>query len=108
MGMDEIIQKIIETDRRARKIIDESRKESESHDSDMVKEIEDYKYNAYKDIWGKIDQYSAEQSDEVSEKVGQIEKAAAEQIAGMKDKADVYEEEWVEHLFKKILAGEIG
>jgi len=106
--MDEIIQNIIKTDHQARKIIDEARKERESHESDMAKEIEDYKYNAFKDIWEKIDGYTEEQNTATAEKIRLIEESAQSQIAGMKEKADRNRDEWVKQLFEKVLAGEIG
>ena len=106
--MDEIIQKIIDAEKHAQSVIDVARQEKKSHEGEIQKEIEDYQYKAYQDVWTKIGEYEEEHKSIIAGKVEQIERESQDQMADMIKNAELHKEEWVDHLYRKILDGELG
>jgi vacuolar-type H+-ATPase subunit H len=106
--LDEIISRILDSEDMAQRVIDEARREKMSHESDMAEEIEKYQYFAHKEIWGKIGEHAEKLKRETADNVRRIEGSAQQQIDGMMSKVEQHKEEWLEHLYKKILEGGIG
>ena len=101
--MDDVIQRIINSESLAQRIIDEARQEKSSHESDMAEEIEAYRYKVYADVWERINEFVEEQKKNTSDKVRAIEESALERIAEMKNSAELHRAGWVEHMCAKIL-----
>ena len=108
--MDEIIGKILESEKLAQRIIDEARQEKESHDSDIMQEIEKHQYEAHKNAWARVNKYAEELKAETSAEVARIEKAARDQVLEMRRRTEAGKEEWTELVFGRILSdsGDIG
>ena len=92
----------------ARRIVDEAQRERTSHESDMAAELEEYRYQAYRDAWARINEYREEQTAKTAANVKLIEEAARDGVAEMERTAGCHRDEWVEYLYVRILEGEIG
>ena len=101
--MDDIIQRIINSDNLAQRIIDEARQEKVRHDSDLTGDIEKYQYKMYKDMWAKLNIYVESEKRKTADEVRHVEKVTQDRITNMKKQAERHKNEWINVLYGRIL-----
>ena len=105
--MDKIIQKIIDSERSAQSLMEEARQEQRIHEEKMHSEIEAYRTLAYEENNKKIADFAESQNSEATSSIRSVESAARKRIAYMNTIAEARKSDWLGHLFKKIMDGEI-
>jgi hypothetical protein len=106
--MDDIIQKIIDSERMAQIVVNEARDERLYHEGKMRADIEAYRKRVSEESKLRMDHFAYTLQKEADERVKSVGEASEEKIAQLKRLASERRAEWVGHLYKKILDGEIG
>ena len=106
--MDKIIQKIIDSERSAQNLIEEARQEQRFHEDKMRSEIAVYRKLAFEENDKKIAVFTESQNAEAANSVRSIESAAKKRISYITTIAEARRSDWIDHLFQKIMDGEIG
>jgi vacuolar-type H+-ATPase subunit H len=105
--MDDIIQKIIDLESKAREIVGEAIDERKAYEDNIRMEIDAYREEILKENKEKIDDYARLMQKEADEAVKHLEDAAKLKISQMQKTAANNKNEWIEHLLNKIINGEI-
>lgn len=105
--MDDIIQKIMDIEKKAREIVDGARGEKRECEQAIQSEIDAFRENAGAENRNKIDAYKSRIKAETDEGIKQIEENARISIGRMEEISEKQKNEWVEHLFGMIIKGEI-
>jgi hypothetical protein len=106
--MDDIIQKIIDSERMAQIVVNEAREERKYHEDKMGADIEAYRKRVSEESKLRIDHFAYTLQKEADERVKAIGEASAEKAAQLGRLSSERRAEWVGRLYKKILDGEIG
>ena len=106
--MDEIIQKIMDSERMAQNLIAEANQEQQYHEEKMLSEVEAYRVGAFQANDAKIASFAEGQNEEATSAVRSIEAAAKKRISHINTITEAKRNDWINHLFQKILDGEIG
>jgi hypothetical protein len=104
---DNIIQKIIDLERKAQDVVNEARAERHSREETIRRDIDAYKEKIAGENSGKIRAYSDEARREAEEGVARLEESARRKIVRMREYADGHKDEWIDRLYAKITGGEI-
>ena len=105
--MDDIIQKIIDFEKKAQSIVGEAREERQAYEETVRAEIEAYRDEINKEKDAEIKRCIAQMTKETDEGVKHIEDAAKLKIVQMHHTADANKGDWIEHLYNKIIGSEI-
>ena len=103
--MDDIIQKIIDFEKKAQAIVGEARDERLENEKIVNVEIEAFREELNKDIETEIKNYTARMNREAEEAIKHLEDAAKLKIVQMHKNVDNLKGDWIEHLYQKIIDG---
>ena len=106
--MDEIIQKIMDSERMAQNLIAEANQEQQYHEEKMLSDIEAYRVSAFQANNTKLVSFAEGQNEEATSAIRSIESAAKKRISYINTTTETKRNDWINHLFQKILDGEIG
>jgi len=105
--MDDIIQKIIDFEKKAQAIVGEARDEKQEYEEIVRAEIEAYKTEINGERDADIKNRVADMNKLADETVKHLEDAAKLRIVQMHRIAESHKDEWIGHLYNKIIGGEI-
>ena len=105
--MDDIIQKIIDFEKKAQGVVGEARSERQIYDDTLRSELEAYRAKIIAENKAKIEEINRRIKKEADEGVKHIEDAAKLKIVQMQRVAASQKNEWIEQLYGKIIGGEI-
>jgi hypothetical protein len=106
--MDDIIQKIIDSEKMAQAVINEAREEKKYHESRLQAEIETYQQAVSRENQSRIARFTEAQRKDADERVRGIEDAAKAKIRQFQQSVSQRRDEWAGALYQKILDGDIG
>jgi vacuolar-type H+-ATPase subunit H len=107
-GMDDIIQKIIDSEKMAQTVIKEARDERQHHENKMRADIEAYRKKVSDETQLDIERFLKAQREETDAALKAIDDTLKARIAKFRQSASRHKDEWVGYLFDKILDGGIG
>lgn len=105
--MDDIIQKIIDLEKKAQDVVGEAREERQAYEETMQSELDAYRERIIGENRAKIEGVSSRIKKEADESVKFIEDAAKLKIVQMQRDAASRRREWVEQLYDQIVGGDI-
>ena len=103
--MDDIIQRIIDFEKKAQNIVGAARKERQVYEDTMHSEIESFREKTTNENNAEIESYNAQMKREADEGVKHLEDAAKLKIVQMQKIATSQRDEWIEYLYNKIVSG---
>ncbi|MDR1440597.1 MAG: hypothetical protein LBJ10_11575 [Clostridiales bacterium] len=106
--MDDIIQKIIDSEKMAQIVVSEAREERLYHESRMLADIDAYRKRVSEESALEAERFAQALRKEADEKSAAILAASGEKIAQLRQLAAEQKAEWAGQLYKMILDGEIG
>ena len=104
--MDEIIQKIIDFEKKAQSIVGEAREERQAYEETVRAEIDAYRDEINKEKDAEIARCIAQMTKETDESIKHVEDAAKLKIVQMHNIASDNKNEWIELLYNKIIGSE--
>ena len=105
--MDDIIQRIIDFEKKAQIIVNEARKERQKYEDNLRAEIDAFRIQVSDENKARIESYITQMKRDADEGVKHIEDAAKLKAVQMQMIASEQKSEWIEHLYTKIIDGEI-
>jgi len=105
--MDETIQRIIDFEKKAQRIVNEARKEKQTYEDSLRAEIDAFRIKTSEELKARTEGYIAQIKRDADEGVKHIEDAAKLKAVQMQKIASEQRGEWIDHLYTKILDGEI-
>ena len=105
--MDDIIQKVIDFEKKAQDIVSEARVEQQAHEETMNAEIDAFRTKITDENNDRIKNYITVMKKETDEAVKHLEDAAKLKTAQMQRVAASQKDEWIDYLYAKIIDGEI-
>jgi Skp family chaperone for outer membrane proteins len=106
--MDDIIQKIIDSEKKAQAVIKEAYEERRLHDDKLSGELSAYREKVLDDYNARTESFAAQQQHEAEIGTKHCEDAAHLKIVQLQQIAARNRNEWVSHLYQRILDGDIG
>ena len=105
--MDDIIQKIIDFEKKAQSIVSEARAEQQAHEATMNSEIEAFREKITRENRAKIDGFINQMKRETDESVKHLEDSAKLKTVQMQRIAASQKQEWIDQLYSKIIDGDL-
>ena len=105
---DNIIQKIIDSEKLAQAVVEEAREERRCHDMKTQADIDAYREKARTEADASVARFAQEQQERAKAEAEAIGREADKRIAALRDAAEAHMHDWVDAQYRKILDGGIG